>query len=302
MIKNNKIGKDKIPELYGLQKFLDILVLRGYSKQTIKNYKNSILLTHSWCCEKLKKGLSNATKKDISQFFLYLVNEKNASYSFIRNHRFSLEIYFKNIIEKDYRIKDLVKVKKDKHTPTILTRNEVKKVLRNIEKFKYKIIISLIYSSGLKTLEAVNLKAKDIDLEKQTITIRNAKGKKNRLVVFSDGLKDSLKEIISNKSQNKFLFVSEQGDGKNHLHTNRVQYEFQNALKKADIQKKVTPHDLRHSSAIHFLESGADIEYIQSLLGHKNISTTNIYAKIANPVSKKKKSPLDLILKTRENF
>lgn len=291
---NDYNQKKKMPELYGYQEFLDLLNLRGYSQQTIKNYKNAIIASHKWCYQNFKKSLKNANKKNISEFLSYLVNEKNSSYSFLRNHRFALDAYFNEVVKKNYKINELAKIKKGKYTPTILTRDEINKVLKKLDNSKHRLIVSLIYSSGLRTSEAINLKVKDVDFEKSTLTIRSRKTKVGKHIAFSEGLKDALKEFMSNKTPNSYLFISNQGSNKYPIHTRTVQKEFQSALNKANIQKKVTPNDLRHTFATHLLESGADLEYIKSLLGHKSIATTSIYTKIANPKAKKAKSPLEL--------
>ncbi len=187
---------------------------------------------------------------------------------------------------------ELEKVKKNEHIPTVLTHKEIQKIIKSIDNIKHRLIISLLYSSGLRISEVVKLKVKDVDLENLTLTIREGKGKKDRLTVFSESLKDNLEDLMQDKNIETFLFISKQGNEKNPVHTRTIQKIFQNSLKKAKIFKKATPHDLRHSFATHLLENGIDIRYIQTLLGHKNISTTTIYTKVANPAIKGIRSPL----------
>ncbi|MCB1191235.1 MAG: tyrosine-type recombinase/integrase, partial [Leptospiraceae bacterium] len=233
-----------------------------------------------------------ASKSELLKFFLFLIKEKNASYSSIRIYRFSIECYFRNILCRNFNLYELEKIKKDNHIPTVLTHREIQKILKSIENLKHRLILSLMYSSGLRVSEVVKLKVRDVDLENLTLTIREGKGKKDRLTVFSESLKDHLQDLMEDKTPETFLFISNQGVGKYPVHTRTVQKVFQNAIKKAKIQKKATPHDLRHSFATHLLENGIDIRYIQTLLGHKNISTTTIYTRVANPAIKGIKSPL----------
>jgi len=151
------------------------------------------------------------------------------------------------------------------------------------------LIISLSYGAGLRISEAQNLKVKDIDFDELTIHIKNAKGKKDRITILPEKIKNDLQKALSFKDQNDFIFESERG-GK--LSTRTLQKIFEKALMKTGIKKPATFHSLRHSFATHLLENGTDIRYVQELLGHQNIRTTQIYAHVTNPNLKNIKSPL----------
>ena len=156
-------------------------------------------------------------------------------------------------------------------------------------------MISLLYSSGLRLSEVIHLKVKDIDIQEKIIMVREGKGKKDRMTILSEKIISDLSVFLEDRKPGEYVFVSNQksGTGKDRPLTSRsVEHILEIALVKAKISKKGTPHDLSHSFATHLLESGTDIHLIQKLLGHKNISSTTIYTKLANPKVAGVKSPL----------
>ncbi|MCP5500962.1 MAG: tyrosine-type recombinase/integrase [Leptospiraceae bacterium] len=275
-----------------LQKFLQILSIRRYSPRTIKSYRLAVLASQRWFMARKQKFLEDISQKDLLDFFYFLTETKKFSASSIRIYRFSLELFFKEVLQNSLDFRNFYHIKKSEHIPVVLSKTEVKKMLSVVTNLKHRLILSLLYSSGLRISEVVNLKVKDINLNELTLVIREGKGKKDRISVLSEITVDLLRDMMQGKNASAYLFISNQGDGVRPVHTRTVQKIFQVALRKAGIQKEASPHDLRHSFATHLLESGVDIRYIQTLLGHKNVATTAIYTKVANPVLKKIKSPL----------
>jgi len=181
-------------------------------------------------------------------------------------------------------------MKKPNSLPNILTVDEVRRIINSITNLKHRAIISIIYSCGLRISEAVNLKINDIDSSAMTVKIVNAKGRNDRIVMLSEKLLSLLREYFKEYKPKVYLFEGQQGE---QYSTRSIQQIFNNAVKKVGIKKKVTVHSLRHSFESHLLDNGTDIRFIQELLGHKHLSTTQIYTHI-NPVSIKKiKSPFD---------
>lgn len=150
-------------------------------------------------------------------------------------------------------------------------------------------MVAIAYSGGLRVSEIVNLKVNDLDLPELMIHLKGAKGNKDRITILPEKLIKDIQNLVSSKSYNDYVFSSERG-GK--LTERTAQKVFENALKKSGIKKEATFHSLRHSFATHLLENGVDIRYVQELLGHANIRTTQIYTKVTNPALKKIKSPL----------
>jgi len=173
--------------------------------------------------------------------------------------------------------------------PVVLSRNEIEKILQTIINTKHKLLLSLAYGAGLRVSEAISLQVQDIDLDERVIHIKLAKGQKDRISLLPEKLISYLQNLIVGKSRNDLVFLSERG-GK--LSVRTAQKIFENALKKAKINKGATFHSLRHSFATHLLENGIDVRYVQELLGHSNIRTTQVYTHVTNPRLKNIKSPL----------
>jgi integrase/recombinase XerD len=183
-------------------------------------------------------------------------------------------------------------MKRPNSLPNILTVDEIRKIINSITNLKHCAIISTIYSCGLRISEAVNLKINDIDSSAMTVKIVNAKGRNDRIIMLSEKLLSLLREYFKEYKPKIYLFEGQKGE---QYSTRSIQQIFNNAVKKVGIKKKVTVHSLRHSFASHLLDNGTDIRFIQELLGHKHLSTTQIYTHI-NPASVKKiKSPFDNI-------
>jgi len=179
--------------------------------------------------------------------------------------------------------------KRSKKLPIVLSREEIKNIIDATRNPKHKLIISLAYGAGLRISEVVNLKLKDIDFNELTIHLKNAKGKKDRITIFPEKIKNDLQNLIASKNSDDYVFESERG-GK--LTERTAQKVFENALRGASIKKDATFHSLRHSFATHLLENGVDVRYVQELLGHQNIRTTQVYTQVTNPKLKNIKSPL----------
>ena len=179
--------------------------------------------------------------------------------------------------------------KKESKLPEVLNKKEVLDIINSTKNSIHRLIIQLIYSSGLRVSEIINLQPKDLDIERNILVVRQGKGAKDRITLLSPLLKEDLLKHLLKNSPKKYLFESNRG-GK---YSKRTIEEIISKISKKTTQKKVTPHTLRHSFATHLLENGTDIRYIQKLLGHKNLRTTQIYTHIANSDIAKIKSPLD---------
>ena len=168
--------------------------------------------------------------------------------------------------------------------------NDISKILEATKNLKHKTILLLIYSAGLRLNELLELRIGDIDSEAMRIHIRFGKGKKDRYVMLSENVLELLREYYKVYKPNDYLIEGQNG-GK--YSPKSVQSVFKKSLQKSVVNKRATVHTLRHSFATHLLDDGTDIRYIQELLGHKRLETTQIYTHVSSHSINKIKSPAD---------
>ncbi len=267
-----------------LQKIKNELKLRNYSPRTIESYLA--------CLTEYFKYIKNIKREpEIAKIKEYLLEKQNRKQSSqtINLHLQAIKYFYREVM-RSVSIIDIKFAKTASKLPVVLSRNEIERMIDSIKNPKHRLLIAFSYGAGLRVSEAINLKFKDIDLEELTLHIKGAKGNKDRISMISEKIRSDLRELMALKNANDFVFESNRG-GK--LDERSAQKVFENALKKAGIKKEATFHSLRHSFATHLLENGVDVRYVQELLGHANIRTTQIYTKVTNPMLKKIKSPLE---------
>ena len=190
----------------------------------------------------------------------------------------SIKFYYEIVQGMPNRFYEIERPIKDQTLPKIISKEEVKSIIRNTNNLKHKCIVSLLYSAGLRRGELLNLKITDIDSKRMVITIKQAKGNKERLTVLSKTVLEDLRLYFSEWKPKIYLF---EGNNNQKYGSTSVLKIVKNAAIKAKINKTVTPHMLRHSFATHLLEAGTDLRYIQVLLGHSSSKTTEIYTHVA---------------------
>lgn len=272
----------KLEEL--LKKIEDELKLRNYSRKTIKSY----LI----CLADYFRYIKNITKDpDVGLMKKYLLEKQNRGQASqtVNLYLHAIKYFYREIFKNDIPI-EIKFAKTASKLPVVLSKNEIEKIIDSIGNKKHKLLIALAYGAGFRVSEAVNLKIKDVDLAELTVHLKGAKGNKDRLTIFPEKIRADLAEIMSLRDKNDFVFLSERGG---RLNERSAQIIFEKALKKSQINKEASFHSLRHSFATHLLENGVDVRYVQELLGHANIRTTQIYTKVTNPSLKKIKSPLE---------
>jgi integrase/recombinase XerD len=270
-----------------IDKYSKFLRLKNYSSRTEKSYLHHLNLFLDYVSS---SKTTEINEKILLDYFDHLKLIKNFSYSSMKQALASVRFLFLDVLKKETDFDFYIKMKKPDTLPNVLSVEEIRKIINSIANIKHRAIISTIYSCGLRISEVINLKVQDVDSSLMTIKIVNAKGKSDRIVMLSEKLLVSLREYFKEYKPKAYLFEGQNG-GK--YSARSIQQIFKNACGKARIKKKVSVHTLRHSFASHLLDNGTDIRFIQELLGHKHLSTTQIYAHI-NPVSVKKiKSPFD---------
>lgn len=265
-----------------MEKLAEEIKLRGFSTKTQKSYMYQCDRFLLWILKTSKK-LSNDS---VREYFLKL-NDKYDTNT-VRLARASIKFMCLHVLDKQIQIEEIPLPKKKSRLPKVLSKPEVLKLISNITNEKHRLMISLLYSSGLRVSELVNLKREDIDCENSLLRIIQAKGNKDRTTILSAKVKRSLLPFLCRtKFSSSYLFEGRKG-----------KYSIksvQKIIEKAStiLNRKVTPHMLRHSFATHLLEDGTDIRYIQKLLGHSKLQTTSIYTHVAKKDFLKIKSPFD---------
>ena len=181
--------------------------------------------------------------------------------------------------------------KRAKLLPNVLSKEEIKLILDAHSNIKHKMMLSLIYSCGLRCGELLALKPIHIDSLRNIVLLKNAKGQKDRIVPLSPKVLNMLREYYSIYKPKKYLFEGQVAGI--HYDSRSLQQVLKQALHKAHLTKPATLHWLRHSYATHLLESGTDLRYIQELLGHNSSKTTEIYTHVSTKSIQQIKSPFD---------
>jgi site-specific recombinase XerD len=257
--------------------------LRNYSHNTIDAYTRVVADLY----KTTKKFPKNLTAHEIKDF-LYKKQQSGFSSQTMALYANAINFLYTKIY-KQLNFEKLRHPKKTHRLPEILSKTEIELLIAQTKNRKHQLIIGLSYAAGLRVNEVISLRIKDIDLIRMTVVIRQGKGRKDRVSVISPRLVADLRALIFGRELNDFVFESERG-GK--LTTTTAQKIFRQCMYRAGIKKRATFHSLRYSFATHLLENGTDVRYVQELLGHANIRTTQIYTHVTNPALKNIKSPL----------
>lgn len=272
--------------------FLNYLAVEvNLASRTIEEYSHDLKIFFSFFAPQFKKGmnLNDIDERTIREFLTYLKLDKNYSAKALNRKIATLKGYFSYLESEDVIQKSpLNKIKSaklGKHLPKVLTKDEVERFFAAIDASKDpsslrdKAIFELFYATGIRISELVSLNHDSIDFENMLIKIRG-KGNKERYVLINESAKKALKDYLAvrPKASSPALFISRKNV---RISDRMIEYIFDKYLKAAAINKDASPHTLRHSFATHMLEGGADLMSIKELLGHENLSTTQIYTNIS---------------------
>jgi integrase/recombinase XerD len=265
------------------------VALRGQSQSTLDNYIKSISRV-SLHFSRLPDQISD---DEINEYLCALaLDPKAPSRSSFKHAVYGLRYYFR-LIGQNKRAIDLPSLKGDTRLPIIFNRAELRELFKAPTLLKHRIVLTLVYSAGLRGQEVINLKISDIDFERKTIHVRQSKYKKDRIVPLSNLMARGLKKYIRAENPHVWLFNGKEPDGR--YSVRGLAWVMRETIKKTSIKKDVTLHTLRHTYATHLLEEGLNIVTLKDLLGHAEITTTMIYLHIAQCPHVKAHSPLDTL-------
>ncbi len=278
--------------LEDIQKIKNELIIRGYTQRTIDQYlmyiKDYVFLAEE------KKIDWKLNEKSTYEFMVGYLAQKKQS---LKNTSLSLVFFALKFLYEGYLkihiMDDLKSPKKENYLPNVLTKEEVKTLFEVTTDVRDKLILELLYSSGLRVSELCSLKLDSCNFEENTAKVIGGKGNKDRIVMLSKNWIEDYKKYrakYAKKHSSEYVFAKLNGKS---FSSDTIQKIVKDSAKLAHLQKDISPHSLRHSYATHMLEQGENLRTIQTLLGHASIATTQIYTKISTEDLKKVKNPLD---------
>jgi len=258
-----------------------------YSEKTIKAYKG---LFEEFINYYHKCDIKTIDEPHIINYLRFLVLERKVSTSYQNQAINAIKFYYEKVLGGQRKFYFIDRPKKERTLPTVLNEEEVVRLFKSVDNLKHKCMLMIAYSAGLRLGEIVRLRILDIDRERMQIRVEQSKGKKDRYAKLSTKFLVTLDQYMEKYRPKDFVFEGAAGA---EYSPSSLQNIIKEAAKKAGIQKHTTMHTLRHTYATHSLENGVDIRYIQSMMGHDSIKTTEIYTHITTKGFDQIKSPLD---------
>ncbi|SDE16686.1 Site-specific recombinase XerD [Pricia antarctica] len=274
-------GHRPCPEEYLLK-----LELRRYANSTVKTYVSffEMFINHY-----KEKELNTINESDIRAFLQTLIR-RNVSDSYLNQAINAIKFYYEVVLGMPNRFYDIERPRKESKLPTVISKEEILAIIDNTNNIKHRCIVELLYGSGLRRSELLNLKITDVDSKRMLIRVQGGKGRKDRLTLLSKSALEDLRVYYKEWKPGNYLF---EGRKASRYGAESVLNIVKKAAARAKIPQTVTPHVLRHSFATHLLESGVDLRQIQVLLGHGSSKTTEIYTHVATNTFMEIKNPLD---------
>jgi len=271
-----------------IDNFRKYLLSKRYSPNTITVYCDAL---RSFLTFYRNKSVKDITNEDVILYNNDYILKNKFSVSYQNQIVNAIKLFFRTVYEKSIQVEKIHRPKREKKLPNVLSKEEVKAILDAHSNIKHKMMLSMIYSCGLRCGELLALQPVHIDSKRNIVLLKNSKGKKDRIAPLSPKILEMLREYYRLYKPTTYLFEG-QTEGTPYSDKS-LQQVLKQALDKAKITKPVTLHWLRHSYATHLLESGTDLRYIQELLGHNSSKTTEIYTHVSTKSIQQIKSPFD---------
>jgi integrase/recombinase XerD len=231
---------------------------------------------------------------DIRAYQLYLIRDRQLSASSILVAVSAIRFLYTVTLERGWSVEAIIPTcRKPQKLPVVLSPEEIGRFLDAVEALKHRVILTICYAAGLRVSEAVRLTPAAIDSQRMVIRVELGKGQKDRYVMLSPRLLDILRNYWRSAHPKQWLFPGDLPGQP--ISTFAVEHACRKARRQSNIAKPVTPHSLRHAFAVHLLEAGADLRTIQLLLGHRSLSTTARYLRLATSKVCATASPLEIL-------
>lgn len=270
------------------EQMLQDLELGGYSPETRRTYVSAVRELAAY----FRKSPAEITRDQLRQYVVYLRTERCKSAARLRNHLAALKFVYSRTLGREEDVSFLMWPRSSDNIPTVLSRQEVAHVLAALELPTYRMAATTIYATGLRAREVCLLETRDLDAARQVIHVQHGKGRKQRLVPLTPTLLAQLRAYWKQvRPESPYVFAATHAAGA--MRAPALRMALHRAGEKAKINKRVTPHVLRHCFATHLLDAGTDTRVIQALLGHSSIRTTTRYVRVSTQLMSQAASLLD---------
>lgn len=286
-IGKNVLSKISLSNRDEIQRLTYQLKLKGYSPNTIRCYVHEFAQYLYFLKDFNAKDCG---ENEVRRYLIYCIDDLRLSENSLHSRINAVKFYYEKVLFQEKIFLEIPRPKKQSKLPKSLNMHEVRKILDATDNLKHNTMLKLCYGMGLRLSEIINLKIANIDSKNMRVHIERGKGKKDRFVNLPETVLEQLRSYYMEYRPKIYLFEGQYGG---QYSSRTVQEVFKKSLKKANINKKVGIHSLRHSFATHLLENGTDIRFIQELLGHNDIKTTFVYTHVSDKTIRKIISPLD---------
>lgn len=275
------------------QRMIEDMQLRGLSPTTQVAYVRTVRqLAEYW-----GKSPEHISETELREYFLYLKNEKRVSASGFTIALCGIKFFYQHTLRRAWKLLDLARPTREKKLPVVLSREEVRRILRCVRRPRYQVCLSTIYGCGLRRQEGVSLQVQDIDSERMLVHVRHGKGAKDRYVPLPAALLPRLRQFWCTHRHPVWLFPSPFRPHDKPMGGREVLRVFKSALRESGVTKVATVHTLRHSYATHLLEVGVSLRLIQDYLGHSSPKTTALYTHLTPQTERVASEALDDLLR-----
>lgn len=276
------------------QRMLEELQHRNYSADTVRAY-GRILKEFA---QHFRRTPDQLGPEEVRQYQLYLIRERKLSWRTIEQQVAALRFFFIKTLRVRFMLEHLPMPRVPRRLPSILSQEEVTRVIEGARSLKHRAMLMTLYAAGLRVAELCCLRVRDIDSQRMVVHVRQGKGNRDRDVMLSPVLLETLRDYWRRKKPKTWLFqgkvTNREADAP--ITKKAVFFACRNAARRAGISKKVSPHSLRHAFATHLLEAGTDLRTIQILLGHADLKSTTVYLHLSQHHLRSVRSPLDALL------
>ena len=261
------------------QRMIEDMRLRGLAESTQRLYVDAI----KGLAKYYNRSPDQITEDEVRQYFLYLTQTRKLAPNTLCIRMYALKFLYQNTLNRQWRLLKLVRVKKAKKLPVILSREEVSRLLNLIRRPQARMSCLMMYSCGLRASEATHLQATDIDSQRMMVRVRAGKGNRDRYVLLPERTLILLRGYwAEHRPAAPWLFPAQ--NGRDPIDRNSVAFYLKTTLRESGIKKRVSCHTLRHSYATHLLEEGTSLRAIQGQLGHQSLKSTLVYAHLTPPL------------------